>query len=75
MAFTDGEGVMRRVESLLKSIYKNFAGRGASLEPLSDAPFHRVTYGKAMSKFGSDKPDLRLKGLVSCHEFYHQRKN
>lgn len=68
MAFTDGEGVMRRVEQLLKSIYKKFARHGTPVEsPLSDAPFHRVTYDTAMSKYGSDKPDIRLKGLVSYY--------
>lgn len=66
MAFTDGEGVMRRVEKLIKSIYEKFARPGTTIEsPLPDAPFIRITYDKAMSKHGSDKPDLRIKGLVS----------
>ncbi|KUJ09524.1 aspartyl-tRNA synthetase [Mollisia scopiformis] len=65
MAFTDGMGVMRRVEQLIKNIYKKFARPGTHLRsPLPQAPFHRITYEKAMSKYGSDKPDLRLKGLI-----------
>jgi aspartyl-tRNA synthetase len=59
---------MRRVEQLIKSIYKKFVRFGTPVKsPLPDAPFHRVTYDTAMSKFGSDKPDIRLKGLVSHH--------
>lgn len=65
MAFTDGEGVMRKVEQLIKAVYKRFAKIGTPVKsPLPEAPFHRITYDKAMSKYGSDKPDLRLKGLV-----------
>ncbi len=66
MAFSTGEDVMRKVEKLSKSLYKNFARPGTNLEaPLPDSRFNRITYVKAMSKYGSDKPDLRLKGLVS----------
>lgn len=66
MAFTDGEGVMRRIEQLIKSIYRKFAGVSTAFKlPLLEAPFHRITYEKAMSKYGSDKPDIRLRGLVS----------
>lgn len=65
MAFTDGYGVMARVEQLIKDIYKKFAEPGAYLgHSLPSAPFFRVEYEKAMSKYGSDKPDLRLRGLI-----------
>jgi aspartyl-tRNA synthetase len=65
MAWTDGEGVMRRVEKLIKSLYQKFAKPGTPLaSPLPDIPFLRMSYDEAMSKHGSDKPDLRIKGLV-----------
>ncbi len=65
MAFADGETVMQRVESLIKSIYQKFAKPGALLEAkLTDAPFFRISYDEAMSGHGSDKPDFRIRGLV-----------
>jgi aspartyl-tRNA synthetase len=66
MAFANGENVMQVVERLIKSLHKIFAGLGIAVEsPLSETPFIRMTYEEAMSKHGSDKPDLRIKGSVS----------
>jgi aspartyl-tRNA synthetase len=65
MAFTDGEGVMNRVEKLIKSVYMKFASPGTAItSPLPETPFPRMSYEDAMSKHGSDKPDLRIKPLV-----------
>ncbi|CZR55740.1 related to aspartyl-tRNA synthetase [Phialocephala subalpina] len=65
MAFTDGRGVMGRVQTLIKDIYKKFAKPGTLFEyPTRPQRFWRLEYDKAMSKYGSDKPDLRLKGLI-----------
>jgi aspartyl-tRNA synthetase len=71
MAWTDGEGVMARVEKLIKALYKRFAQPDSRLLPLSDAPFLRMTYNDAMSHHGSDKPDLRIPGLV-CDTVLHE---
>jgi len=64
MAWTDGEGVMTRVEKLIRALYQKFATPDTSLPPLPESPFHRITYDAAMSHYGSDKPDLRIPGLV-----------
>jgi aspartyl-tRNA synthetase len=66
MAWTDGEGVMARVEKLIRALYKRFTAPDTSLPPLPETPFHRITYDEAMSHHGSDKPDLRIPGLVCC---------
>lgn len=66
MAWTDGEGVMQRMESFLKSLFNRLHADGDLLvPPLPDTPFRRMTYDEAMSKHGSDKPDLRIRDLVS----------
>lgn len=64
MAWVDGEGVMQRIEKLIKSLYSKFSKSHSSLPPLPDGPFYRMTYDTAMSYHGSDKPDLRVPGLV-----------
>jgi aspartyl-tRNA synthetase len=70
MAFTGGDGVMNTVENLIKDLYKRFAKPDTGIQepieaPLPDQPFIRMPYEEAMSKYGSDKPDLRIPSLVS----------
>src|ERR1700744_5865302 len=57
MTFPQQELVFRTVEGFLTAAFK--AG-GITLPP----PFPRITYDDSMRKFGSDKPDMRLPGLV-----------
>ena len=66
MAWANGEQVMQRVEQFVKALWTKFAGQGTLQLPLPETPFIRMTYDEAMSKHGSDKPDLRIPGEVGC---------
>ncbi|HBQ85740.1 MAG TPA: aspartate--tRNA ligase [Syntrophomonas sp.] len=54
MSFIDEHDIMELVEGMMKQIFSQ--GLGQELTP----PFLRMTYDDAMSKYGSDKPDLRF---------------
>jgi aspartyl-tRNA synthetase len=54
MSFVEAEDVMQLGEALTKILFKKIK----NLE-FSEA-FPRMTYGEAMRKYGSDKPDLRI---------------
>ncbi len=57
MSFPRQETVFAVVEQFMKAA---FAAAGVAL-PI---PFPRITYDESMSRFGTDKPDLRLPGLA-----------
>jgi aspartyl-tRNA synthetase len=57
MSFPRQETVFGVVEKFLSA---GFAAAGVTLQ----TPFPRITYDDSMRQFGSDKPDLRLPGLV-----------
>jgi aspartyl-tRNA synthetase len=57
MSFPQQETVFGVVEQFMAAA---FAAAGVTLP----TPFPRVTYDDSMRQFGSDKPDLRLPGLV-----------
>ena len=54
MSFVDREDVMTVVERLTAAIWKQVAGIDVA------TPFQRMSYDEAMSRYGSDRPDLRF---------------
>ncbi|WP_291490455.1 aspartate--tRNA ligase [Desulfurella sp.] len=53
MSFVDEEDVMQITEGIIYSIFKETLGLELKI------PFKRISYDEAMSRYGSDKPDLR----------------
>jgi aspartyl-tRNA synthetase len=56
MSFVEQEDVFRPVEKLMTELFEEFGG-GRHVT----SPFPRIPFLEAMSKYGSDKPDLRAK--------------
>jgi len=54
MSFVDEKDVQDVMEGMLKHIFKN------SINVDLQIPFSRITFHEAVSKYGSDKPDLRF---------------
>ncbi len=54
MSFAKGEQVMQVIERLLVVLWDRL------LNVKIEEPIQRMAYHEAMSKYGSDKPDLRL---------------
>ena len=64
MSFVDQEAVISLMEQVLVAMWAQ-AGHDIAL------PIPRMTYAEAMSKYGSDKPDLRMGlELVECTEYF-----
>jgi aspartyl-tRNA synthetase len=61
MAFVTQEDVFATIEPVLHGVFEEFAG-GATVTP---APFPRIPFDEAMTKYGTDKPDLRNPLLVA----------
>ncbi len=54
MSFVDEIDVQNITEGLMKEFFKDLRGKDLEL------PLPRMTFAEAMSRFGSDKPDLRF---------------
>ena len=55
MSFVTQDDVFAAVESLFVGLFQEFA----PARPMTPAPFPRFAYDEVMSRFGTDKPDLR----------------
>jgi len=53
-SFMSEEQIMALTEEMLRSVFKD------ALDVELPSPFPRMSYAEAMSRFGSDKPDLRV---------------
>ncbi len=64
MSFVEEEDVMRAVETAVAAAFEEAFGVEVEL------PMPRISYGEAMRRFGSDKPDLRFGlELVEASDF------
>ena len=54
MSFVDEENIYLLMEGLIQKVWKELAGIDVQ------APFPRMSYDTAMTKYGSDKPDTRF---------------
>ncbi|KAI9743618.1 MAG: hypothetical protein M1818_002934 [Claussenomyces sp. TS43310] len=61
MAFSDGEVVMHRMEAFIKDLFNRLRDQGMTVP---EVPFRRMTYDRAMTDYGVDKPDLRIKARI-----------
>jgi aspartyl-tRNA synthetase len=55
MSFVTQEDVFAAIEPVLHGVFEEFGG-GREVTP---PPFPRIPYGEALSRYGTDKPDLR----------------
>ena len=54
MAFVEQDDIFNAIEPILHSVFTTFSDFN-----VTEVPFPRITYADAMSKYGTDKPDLR----------------
>ena len=54
MSFVEQEDIFNEIEPILEKVFKRFSDK-----KVSKTPFKRITYEESMSKYGTDKPDLR----------------
>ena len=54
MAFVEQDDVFNAIEPILHSVFTTYSDFN-----VTEVPFPRITYADAMSRYGTDKPDLR----------------
>lgn len=65
MSFAHEETIMSMIEGLLTYVFQKVMGKSITL------PLRRLSYEEAMSRYGSDKPDLRFDlPIYMCNELF-----
>ncbi|KAF2483905.1 tRNA synthetases class II-domain-containing protein [Neohortaea acidophila] len=64
MAFAGSEDVMQTIEAVVRRLWAECLGEHSLPNPIQ-----RMTYEEAMSRYGSDKPDLRLGSEIRRVEY------
>jgi len=60
MAFATQEDVFDEVEQLMIHVTEELPAAGTAPAKRAQAPFPHLTYGDAVARYGTDKPDLRF---------------
>ncbi|MCC2102801.1 MAG: aspartate--tRNA ligase, partial [Hyphomicrobiales bacterium] len=55
MSFVEQEDIFAAMEPVMRGVFAEFAGD----DKVTPSPWRRIPYAESMSKYGSDKPDLR----------------
>ncbi len=67
MSFVDQDDVIALAEDVIATLWRELLDVEVTL------PVRRMTYAEAMSRYGSDKPDLRFgQELIDCTDFFAQ---
>ncbi|MGH7072713.1 MAG: aspartate--tRNA ligase [Stellaceae bacterium] len=59
MSFVTQEDVFAAIEPVLAGVFEEFGPRNGVARAVTPPPFPRIPYDEALSKYGTDKPDLR----------------
>lgn len=65
MSFVTQEEVFSAIEPVMRGVFEEFADWDGKGREVPTEPFPHIPYAEAMSKYGSDKPDLRNPILLS----------
>jgi len=60
MSFVTQEDVFQAIEPVMHGVFAEFADWQGKGRTVPDGPFPRIPYAEAMTKYGTDKPDLRI---------------
>ena len=59
MSFVTQEDVFQAIEPVMRGVFEEFADWEGKGREVPAEPFVRIPYAESMSKYGTDKPDLR----------------
>jgi aspartyl-tRNA synthetase len=65
MSFVDQDDIIALAEDVISALWREIVGHEITL------PIPRMTYAEALTRYGSDKPDLRFgQELIDCTAFF-----